>query len=463
MKSSKKLPRQKCRGSALIVAMIFVLVFSALAVSMAAISGTSTQIAENQRTANGARACAESGLEVTRYWLNNLSIPGTTGPSQRLQQIADTLQNTLSSNGITNVVSSFDGSSITIPSVTLDSADEQSFSAVITQIDSETLQIDVTGTRGSLTRTLRAHYKFATRAHTVFDYGVATKGPLALSGNVELETVNVSVGSSVYIESTNSNLALSITGNSQVAGNVGIVNPIANVYLQGAKAGIGGQTGQAAIDNHVSFGAPATEFPAPNPSYFEPYVTGIVDSTTDISDVTLDNVRIAAGTNPTFSGQVILRGIVFVEAPNTISFEGNTTITGIIVGDGDVQDDSGTNQLNFVGNVTSYPVTELPQEDKFAAIRTQTGTFLMAPGFSTSFGGNFHTLNGVIAANGINFHGNAGGTVNGSIINYSQTQMELTGNSDLRINASGTTNMPAGFTPEVILRYDPTAYSEVAF
>jgi len=444
--------------------MIFVLVFSALAVSMAAISGTSTQIAENQRTANGARACAESGLEVTRYWLNNLSIPGTTGPSQRLQQIADTLQNTLSSNGITNVVSSFDGSSITIPSVTLDSADEQSFSAVITQIDSETLQIDVTGTRGSLTRTVTAQYKFTASAHTVFDYGVATKGPLALSGNVELETVNVSVGSSVYIESTNSNLALSITGNSQVAGDVGIVNPIANIYLQGAKAGIGGQTGQAAITNHVSFGAPATEFPAPNPSYFEPYVTNIINSTTNTTlNATYDNVRIAAGTNPTFSGQVTFRGIVFIETPNVVTFQGNTTVTGIVIGDGDVEDNSGTNKISFLGNVTSYAVSQLPNEDKFTAIKTQTGTCLMAPGFAVSFGGNFHTLNGVIAANGIKFYGNAGGTVNGSIINYSDSQMELTGNSDLYISALGTANIPAGFEPEMTLRYEPSSYSEVAF
>jgi hypothetical protein len=57
----------------------------------------------------------------------------------------------------------------------------------------------------------------------------------------------------------------------------------------------------------------------------------------------------------------------------------------------------------------------------------------------------------------------AGGTVNGSIINYSQTQMELTGNSDLYISALGTANIPAGFEPEMTLRYEPSSYSEITF
>jgi Tfp pilus assembly protein PilX len=463
MKAIKRPLRPYYRGTVLIISMIFVLIFSALAVSMATISGANIQIAQNQRNANDARSCAQSGLESIRFWISRLSIPGTTAPDQRFYQISNSLQSELTASGVTNIAAVYDGSSITIPAVTLDSAKSQSFSALILQTDSDTLRVDVTGVAGPITRTISANYKFTTRAHTVFDFGVATKGPLSLSGNVDLETVNVAVGASVYIESNNSNLALSISGNSQIADNVTIVNPIANVFLQGAKAEIGGQTGQAAIDNHVSFGIPPTEFPAPNPGYFESYATSIVNSTTDTSDVTFDNVRIVAGTNPTFSGQVALRGIVFVEAPNIVRFQGNTTITGLIITNGDVEDDSGTNQIIFSGNVTSYSVTQLPDQEQFAAIKNQTGTFLMAPGFAASFSGNFHTLNGVIAANGITFHGNAGGTVSGSVINYAETQMEMTGNSDLLIYPSGTTNMPAGFAPKIILQYDPCSYSEIAF
>ncbi|MBC8217193.1 MAG: hypothetical protein H8E73_01895 [Planctomycetes bacterium] len=304
-------------------------------------------------------------------------------------------------------------------------------------------------------------YDLSQRANNVFDFGVATKGPLSLSGNIELDGVNVSIESSVYIESENSALALSIIGNSQIAGDVSIANPIATVDLQGGKAGIGGETGDEAIDNHVEFGVAPSEFPEPNPAYFEPFATNIVDSNTDTSsDILLENVRILAGTNPTFSGHATLKGVIFIETPNVVKFTGSADVIGIIVGDGDVTDDSATNQIEFRGNVSSRSVSELPDEPQFADLRDETGTFLMAPGFSVSFGGSFDTINGAIAGNGIEFFGNAGGIINGSIINYADEEMVLSGNSDLYFNRSGTTEIPAGFVPEIVLAYMPASYSE---
>jgi len=285
---------------------------------------------------------------------------------------------------------------------------------------------------------------------------------LSLSGNVELEGINVNVEASVYIESENSNLALSIIGNSQIAGDVDIVNSLATVDLQGGQAGIGGETGQAAIDNHVDFGAPECDFPEPNPAQFESYVTSIVDANTDTSaDATFENIRIVAGTNPIFSGNVVLKGVVFIETPNVVEFTGGVDITGIVAGDGSLNDNSGTNQIIFRGNVDSQPVTELPELSQFDGLHSQTGTFVVAPGFSVSFGGSFSSLSGAIAGNGIEFFGNAGGTINGSIINYSGEEMTLSGNSDLYFNRSGTSEAPAGFVPEIVLKYNPASYSEL--
>lgn len=444
------------KGIVLVICMIFLCIFSALAISMASMAGTNVQLAENQRKADNARASAESGLEIVRLWLNSVSIPGTTSPSDRFNLIASSFQSATA--GISNVTTNYNGSSITIPNVMLDQISGQGFSAVITQtqIDPGILQVNVTGKYGPITRTIRANYIFGTRANNVFDFGVATKGPLSLAGNIELEGVNVSVESDVYIESLSELLALSIIGNSQIAGDVKIVNPLANAYLQGGKAGIGGETGEAAIDNHVSTGVPPTEFPEPNPGHFQGYVQNIID----MNNTTFENVRVPAATNPTFAAGVTLKGIVFVETPNIITFAGHADITGILVGNGSVEDNSGANQINFQGTVDSWPVTALPDEPKFAGVKNETGTFLIAPGFNVSFGGNFGILNGVIAANGVGFHGNAGGTVLGSIINYSDNEMTLTGNSDLYFNRSGTAKVPAGFVPEIVLKYDPTSYSE---
>jgi len=463
MTPSKQFVHLKQQGTILLVSMIFIIVFSALAVSMATLSGTNAQIADNQRKADGARAAAESGLEIIRNWIGQVSIPGSTPQHLKFNEITKSFR--LKAYEISNVSATYDSSSIKVSSVKLNSQAGQSFYASILPLPSpaeiNTLQVNVAGVYGTLSRTIRVNFQLGERAHTVFDFGVATKGPLSLAGNVELGGVNVRVESSVYIESKNSNLALSMIGNSKIAGDVSIVNPIAAVDL-GGKASVGGETGQAAIKNHVKFGVPPTEFPEPNPGYFEPYVINVVNSNTNTkADATFENVRILAGTNPNFTGRVELRGIVFIETPNIVRFGGTTDVTGIIVGDGDWTNDSGSNRIIFDGTVNSLPVTQLPDEQKFAGIRDKTGTFVIAPGFRLSFGGNFKTLSGAIAGNGIEFYGDAGGTINGSVINYANTEMTLNGNSDLYFNRSGLTKGPAGFVPEIVLQYDPSSYSEI--
>jgi Tfp pilus assembly protein PilX len=449
---------RRTKGVAFVTSMIFILVFSALAVSMATLSGTNLQIAENQRKADCSRACAESGVDIIRFWLSRFSVPGATKQHLVFGELASSLQNDLTENLITNITTSFDGTTLTIPSVTLDSENNKSFSAQITKLDSDTLQMEVTGTYRGISRTIRANYDFGVRRHTVFDYGVATKGPLSLSGNIELEGVNVSVESDVYIVSENSNLALEIIGNSSIAGDVHICNPAATVDLQGGKASIGGETGDAALD-HVIRGMDEVEFPVPNPGYFEHYVVGDINYPS--TETTFENIRIPPNTNPSFSGGVTLTGIVFIETPNIVTFTGHVNIIGIIVGNGDITDDSGTNRIDFLGTVNSSPVSNLPEE--FGGLRDEIGTFIMAPGFSASFQGDFETINGAIAANGIEFSGNAGGTIEGSVLNYADTSMDLSGNNDLFFNRWANSEIPAGFEPEIVLKYDPASYSEGPF
>lgn len=459
MEPIRKLFCRRHRGTAFVISMIFVLVFSTLAVSMATFSGTNLQISENQRRADSARACAESGVEIIRFWLNRFSVPGATDPSLVLNELASpasthSLPGDLTENGITNITTSYDGTTLTIQSVTLDS--EKSFSAEIIQLDADTLQMDVTGVYRTTTRTIRANYDFGVRIHTVFDYGVATKGPLHLAGNIELSGANVQVESDVYIVSENSNLALEVIGNSSIAGDVHICSSTATADLQGGQASVGGETMPGALD-HIISGYGEVEFPVPNPTYFEPYVVEDIN----LAETTFTNVRVPPNTNPSFGGGAIFYGVLYIETPNLVTFTGNVNINGIIVGDGDVTDDSGTNRIDFLGTVSSNPVDTLPEE--FGDLRNETGTFLMAPGFSLSFNGDFETINGAIAANGVTFSGNAGGTINGSVLNYSDTAMDLSGNSNLIFNRYADTEIPAGFEPEIVLKYDHSSYSEGPF
>jgi len=454
-----QLVRLNHRGAVLIISMIFVLIFSALAVSMATLSGTNVQLASNQHKVNSALSAAQSGLDVMQYWLTRVKIPNSTVPSNYLSTIVNTLQNDLAANSISNISISYDGSTITVPSVLLASAGDMRFEAAIRQLNDDTLEMDVTGGNSQIARTIRVNYKIEPDINPIFDFGIATKGPLNMQGSPNVDGLNQSIEADVYIESANDNTALSMKGKSTIAGDVSIVNPFASPSVSNSSS-IGGETGQDAIDNHVTIGASYTDFPVPNPGAFENYVENIFDPYTDTTtNLTLENIRIPADTNPHFSGHVILKGIIFIESPNIVEFTGNADIIGIIIGDGDLNFPSDENQLNFRGNVDSRSVSEL--EEEFGDIRQETGTFLLAPGFSASFGGSFETLNGVIAASGIEFFGNAGGTINGSVINYSETPMSLDGSVDMVFNNFELTENPAGFETNMVLEFQRGTYTEL--
>jgi hypothetical protein len=445
----------------LVLSLIFIAVFAGVATALVTISGANVQLAENLRKADTTRGSAESGLEVLRYWMSQMVLSGT--PEDRFNQLEATLRSQLPANLLEGLTR--DGPTIRISDVPLLSSNGQSFSAVLTSVDVNNVQLEVTGHYGSLDRTVRSNFIFMHRADNVFDFGVATKGPLNLTGNVELEGYNIDVESNAYIDCDDL-MALSIIGNSMIAGEVSIRNSMANVYLSG-HAGVGGEYGADAM-NHVKKGVPPSEFPDMDPSPFFSYATGAyghVLSPTDPTSgasYTYENLHIPAGRNPSFSGNLNLKGVLYIETPNVVTFSGNLNITAVIVTNGSSTDNSGTNQLTFTGNITAHPIDQLPQEAKFQGLHSQRGTFILAPGFKASFGGNFGTVSGAIAANGLRFYGNAGGIINGSIINYSPTALELTGNSDLKFNRSGLTEIPAGFVPRTIMQYDPSSYSEPA-
>jgi len=302
-------------------------------------------------------------------------MPGDTAASARFDELVSFMRSDMDLNA--DITSEHTlGVSLDVDSVSLDSSGDQSFSTTIEPVDNDTVHVEVTGRDGVITRTVGINYTFGVRQESVFDYGVASRGPVHLSGNIDLDGTNIAVEASVYIESDTDDDALSIIGNSQIAGDVIITDPDGTVSLQGGQAGIGGDTGQEAIDNHVTTGAPLTEFPTPNTDHFEQYVNGVtIDSDTDTSsDTTFQNVRIAAGTNPTFSGNVTLEGVVFIETPNVVTFAGNANVTGVIVGDGDIDDNSGTNQIIFLGNVSSQSVSQLPGDSQFDGLHDETGT-----------------------------------------------------------------------------------------
>jgi hypothetical protein len=475
MNSVKKPIHKNSRGAALIVSMIFVLVFSAFAVGIAAISGTNVQVASNHRKINSALSSAYSGLEFLRHYLSAMTISGTVSPTDRLQAVTTSFQTELAHAGVSNISVNYNSTNqtLTIPSnhyyhyhhhhwIILDSQRNRTFRAVITQIDLNTLQADITGTCGDISRQIRVNFNFAQIGNAVFDFGVATKGALVMDGQSEFDAVNMAIEASVYIEADDIvvNDALTMSGVSSIAGDVFIADPYAT-YEVGDQASVNGAFGEDA-DEHIFVGSDYVDFPTPNPGYFRTFATGIeIDGSSDWDNSSvLNNAVVKAGTNPTFTGDVTINGLLFIETPNVVKFSGKATINGLIVGDGSIDEESAGNSISFSGQVQGNDISTL-EGAEFEDIKNETGTFIMTPGFSLNFAGQTSYDSGVIAANGLTFSGMAGGTINGTIINYSQEQpMTLSGQNTLLFNRSGSTTNPAGFVPNQAIEFVPSSYSE---
>lgn len=449
----------KRRGAVLIVSMIFVVVFSALIVSMAGLTAANAQIASNQRKVGSALASASSGLEVQRYWLGRVMMPSSTPPANYFSTIVDTVQTDLADSSITNVTLSNGG---TIPAVALDSSTQQKFDGqlLIADANPNLLRAYTTGGNGQVTRTIGVAFDIEPYEHPIFNYGLATKGPLCYTGNPTMTVTNEAWEADMYIESSASPVALFVGGNTKFAGDVLVGNPLANAEF-GGDVLIGGEHGQPAIDNHVSIGVPPVEFPTPDTARFRPYATGeIIDSSTDLSKgMTLTNATIVADTDPNFLSSVIINGVLFIESPNKVTFGRNVSLQGIIVAEGDLTDDPITDRIDILGNFASGPY---PAGAEFDAIRGEVGSSIVAPGFAMSFQGNFSTLEGVVAVSGIHFSGNVAALIKGTIINYSDTPMIIEGNASMNFDRAGGTKVPAGFDTLRVLNYNSSYYEELA-
>ena len=447
MKSQKK-NRNNRRGVVVVTAMIFLVLLATLSIAAVTMTSSNARMAKNQSKGNRALSTGYSGIEVVRYLLHEMNVPETFSTG---------LQDELTAKGLTDITATFDGNTAVLAGATLNSTD--SFNAEITDF-TDYWQVDVEGVSADITRNIRIEFDIERQGSRVFDFGVATKGPLVMSGQTEITGFNLAVESDVFIDTSIADDSFQIGNKAMVEGDVHIVNSLAT-YDVGTNSSVGGETGAAALD-HIFVGVEPVEFPTPMPEYFRQYAVGdVIDSNSTLSDYSvMNNVTIAANTNPTFASDVRINGVLFVEQPNKVKFSGKVDIYGVIVGNSEVGAVSTDSSFEFAGKATSHDATTLTGAE-FEGIKDEAGTFLMAPGSYVDFAGQSNTINGAIACSGGRFTGQAGGTINGSIINYSSVPMEMQGQGSLSFNRSGYTDNPAGFMPTYRLVYNPTSYSEI--
>src|SRR3712207_6003873 len=89
-------PRPR-RGIASVLAMLFLILFSVLAVGFYTSSAMTAQVARNERVATDSQLAAESGLQFMRYQLGCVDIPTSTTNANLLTAVSSELGRLLNS------------------------------------------------------------------------------------------------------------------------------------------------------------------------------------------------------------------------------------------------------------------------------------------------------------------------------------------------------------------------------
>ncbi|MGD9109819.1 MAG: pilus assembly PilX N-terminal domain-containing protein [Phycisphaerales bacterium] len=185
MKSSKRTCHRH-RGAALIISMIFVVIFAALAVSLATLSGTNVQIAGNQHKVNSAFAAAQSGLECAKRIAATAENLGSTFSKTLTETQADAAWSTFCDHVEATML---DGKSpavktteevITQP-LSFDSTDT-TFRIRFYRPNPFTIKVESMGAKGQITRKISMDMNIQRDAH-VLQYAIASRGRIWLVGD----------------------------------------------------------------------------------------------------------------------------------------------------------------------------------------------------------------------------------------------------------------------------------------
>lgn len=186
------------RGATLILSMIFVLVFSALAVSLATISGSNVQVASNQRQVNTALYAAQSGLECAKYIVNTVSLGETNMnyvTDAQAEQVWTSLcqyvqDQSLDGKSVPSAARFSDaagsGDEILTPALN-GGGSGATFAVRFYRYDSDprTIKLASTGTSGQTTRSVAVEMD-VTKDRDVLTYALAGRGRMWLTGDTTI-------------------------------------------------------------------------------------------------------------------------------------------------------------------------------------------------------------------------------------------------------------------------------------
>ena len=440
--------RANRRGVASLMAMLFLVVFSALAIGFYAQATMSSQVSASQRRGHDAQLAAEEGLAFIKYHLSAMDVPHLQ-PAQLMEEISmqlgDRLNGTPNLGGEDGVVG-YDNVKlrIEIPAGNdnyVKTPEGSGFKVYIDLNTDRSLRVQVVGRYGAATgalgRAIEITFNPAENPAPLMGYGMAGRGPVVIGGNGTIRGVPDPTYASLLITS-NSNPALTMTGPSEISGDVYLTNPGATTSIN-AGCIIGGTSDPVLRLTHIKKIPTVPEFPVIDTDIFRPYLTSTY---TVASGNKLKNCLIPANSNPIFASGATVDGILFVETPNVVTFSGSCTIRGLIASQTPFTGTLVSNQLKFSGQVTAFDASTL--DSSFGAVRNFTGSSILSPGFNVQFSGGYAAISGTIASSQLTFSGTAGGTLTGHVLGLGSQVLNVSGSAQVFLQKPASSQWPAG-------------------
>ena len=429
------------------MAMIFLVLIGLLALGFYSQVTTAGRLSKNDQNGARALAAAESGIKFMRFQLARVDIPpGTATTGDLLAQLQDDLKAAMQSSGNLNGGTiALANNAITIPAeasgmIAVDGQTQTGFSVRITGIGTNAAGVmcDITGYSGSGSTRGSKHvlltFKREAYQGLVLSNAVATRGRLTMLRGTVGGVGGISPDSIANVTSTfGGKPAVAVSGGA-IGGDVGVMDHGLASVTGGS---VGGTNNFDAIQkDHVKVVTPPA-FPYIDTTVFEPFATNKVNTNASM----LKNVRVPAGTNPRFSGDVTIQGVMFVESPNIVDFRGGARMEGFIVFEN--KGDSTVNRIEAHGSVT---YGDLPMGAQFDALRAISGIAVMAPTAALSIGGNVTAQwRGNVILGSFDNTGSADVRIDkGSLITMDQTSTSLTFNGkSVRFSETGMNNQPS--------------------
>ncbi len=444
-------------GIVYIMGLVFLTVLSALAIVLVSTTSTGLRQAENSRQVLNARLATESGLAVMLQVLQGVQLPADTTEEILLENLRAGLAETLEgTNNFDEGAIQKVGQVVTVPTINYG---EGSFSSQFTLGTEGRYMLTVTGQAGNVTRTASIELMPSAISGSAFEYGIASRGRVAIGGSSTIEGVNQPEEAKV-LSILNAEEVIRIQGAVTITGELFLSEQGATVDIQGNSASVAGTNGKDNILNNCVNFVTKPEFPEIDTAQFAPLATNVMDSASDYNQSTYSNIRIAANTNPEFGNDVVLNGIVYIEAPNDVTFKNDCVINGMVVTEDGSDFSFDDCQLTFKSKVSVPGVEVLPDTSEFVEVKKHTGTFLLAPGFGANFHAQVNSNSGTIAADKLDFWGHCDLTIKGLIMGLSERDMTFHGHNTITIDNQNTDQTPAGFNLPLRLTPDPDSYVE---